>query len=321
VLYPLVELVKHWNVLPDELLGRFGIREQDLTEPQTRFPHAVYIAIIEHARTLTGEEALGFFWGLQMRISVFGYLGFATMSTATLRNAIDLAIEFAPLGSTAEGMRLHVEGEVASLVLEEHADFGDVRDVVTVARLTGLWRIAEALTGRDLHATAEAAIPEPSYHARFAHRVPEIRYGRPTTRALMKAEVLDFPLVSADPVALRLATEQCERELSALSAGGRMVRTVRGLFWRGEGGFRSPREVADAVHMSPRTLRRKLEAQGTSLSSLLDEERRDRAMMLLRSPELSVAQVADRLGYGNAQNFERAFRRWTGASPATYRRT
>jgi AraC-like DNA-binding protein len=137
----------------------------------------------------------------------------------------------------------------------------------------------------------------------------------------MKAEVLDFPLVSADPVALRLATEHCERELSTLSAGGRMVRTVRGLFWKREGGFRSPGEVADAVHMSPRTLRRKLEAHGTSLSSLLDGERRDRAMLLLRLPELSIAQVADRLGYTNAQNFERAFRRWTGASPATYRRT
>src|SRR5258708_24972042 len=206
VLFPLVELVKHWSVAPDELLRRFGLREQDFTEPQTRFPHALYIAIIEHARKLTGEKALGFFWGLQMRISVFGYLGFATMSTATLRDAIELAIQFAPLGSTAEGMRLHVEGDVASLVLEEHADFGGVRDVVTVARLTGLWRIAEALIGRDLHATAEAAIPEPSYHARFAHLVPEIRYGRPTPRALMKAESLTSPLVSADPVALPLAT-------------------------------------------------------------------------------------------------------------------
>ena len=238
----------------------------------------------------------------------------------TLRDAIQLAVEFAPLGSTAEGMRLHVEGGMASLVLEEYADFGRVRDVVTVARLIGLWRIAEALTGRALGATADAAIPEPAYHGRFAHLVPEIRYGQPTTRALMRAEVLGYPLITADPVAQRLASEQCKRELLALSAGGRLVRAVRDLLWKKDHSLRSPQEVATAMHTSSRTLRRKLGLQGSSLSSLIDGERRDRALLLLRSPELSIAQVAERLGYRNVQNFERAFRRWTDTTPAAYRR-
>jgi len=73
--------------------------------------------------------------------------------------------------------------------------------------------------------------------------------------------------------------------------------------------------------MSPRTLRRKLEAQETSLSSLLDQDRRDRALLLLRSPELSLAQVAERLGYRSVQSFEAAFRRWTGMTPAAYQRS
>jgi AraC-like DNA-binding protein len=321
VLFPLVEVVKHWGVAPDELLGPLGLREQDVLEPSARFAHSLYLAIVDRARTLAGEPALGVFWGLQMRVSVFGYLGFATMSTATLRDAIDLAIQFQPLGTTAEGLRLHVDGNVASLFLEEYAAAEPVGDVITMARVVGLWRVAETITGRDLHGAGEVAFPEPPYYRRVAHMGPPLQFGRPATRMSFAAEILDYPLVTADPVALRLAGEQCIRELSSLSSGGRLVRTVRSLLWKHEGGFRSPAQIARAVHMSPRTLRRKLEAQETSLSSLLDQDRRDRALLLLRSPELSLAQVAERLGYRSVQSFEGAFRRWTGMTPAAYQRS
>jgi AraC-like DNA-binding protein len=320
VLLPLVELVKHWDVTSEELLGPFGLSERDVAEPQTRFSHALYVSIVERARALTGEPGIGFGWGLQMRVSTFGYLGFATMSAGTLREAIDLAIQFAALGSTAEGLRLQVEGPAASLVLDEYADFGSVPDVIAIARLTGLWRIAEAMTGRDLHGTSEVALPEPAYLARFAHLVPPMAWDRPTTRLIFDAAVLDYPLVMASPVALKLAMDQCLRELQELSAGGRLVRTVRSLLSKREGGFRSAREVADAVGMSPRTLRRRLTLVRCSLSTLLDEERRDRALLLLKEQDRSLAEVAERLGYGNVQNFERAFRRLTGMTPAAYRR-
>src|SRR5258708_6126274 len=164
VLFPLVEVAKHWGVAPSHLLGPLGLREQDVSEPGARFAHSVYLAIIDRARSLTGEPALGVFWGLQMRASVFGYLGFATMSTATLRDAIALAIQFQPLGTTSEGLRLQEDGTIASLFLEEYADAGDVRGVIAAARLVGLWRIAETITGRSVRATAADSFPQPSYY-------------------------------------------------------------------------------------------------------------------------------------------------------------
>jgi AraC-like DNA-binding protein len=218
-------------------------------------------------------------------------------------------------------LRLHVDGNMASLFLEEYADAGSVRDVVTFARLVGLWRIAETITGRDLCPKVEVVFPEPSYYQRCASMAPPVQFGCPATRALFAAEVLNYPLVSADPVALRLASERCARELSFLSAGARLVRKVRSLLWKSDGGFRSASQIARAIHVSPRTLRRHLEAQETSLSSLLDQERRDRALLLLRSPELSLAEIAERLGYRNLQSFERAFQRWTGTTPAAYKRS
>ena len=320
LLLQIVEVARRWEVGPAELLGKVGLDAQELAQEAARIPLAKYIAVIDHARALTREPGLGFCWGLQMRVSAFGYLGFATMSANTLGDALDLILQFAPLVSTAQGLRLELHGEMASLVLDEHADFGGVRDVVLIARLSGLWQTAQLVTGRKFEATAEVAMPEPAYHARFAHLVPPIRYGQATTRAIFRADQLDVPLLMADPAALRIARKQCEAELTALTPGARLVRTVRRLVLDHEGGVRSPREVASAMRMSPRTLRRKLALHGSSLSTLLGEERRAHAMALLRASDLSIEEMSEKLGYGSVQNFTRAFRHWTGATPAAYRR-
>ncbi len=321
LLLQVVELSKHWGVTPAELLAGESLEASELAEPQARLSFETYLSVIARARALTGEPGLGFCWGLRMRLSAYGYLGFAAMSAPTLRGAIDLIVQFTPLISTATGLRLDIDGPTSVLTLVENADFGSVRDVVVLARLTGLWRIAQLITGRELEARAEIAFPEPRYHARFAHMLPNVRYGQGQTRAFLKTASLDTPLVMADEAALVLARKQCELQLEALSSGGRLVRSVRRLLWDREGGVRSPREVAKAVHMSPRTLRRKLALHGSSLSSLLGAERRDRAVSLLRSSELSIEEMSELLGYGSVQNFTRAFRQWTGETPAAFRRS
>jgi AraC-like DNA-binding protein len=316
----LVDLVKQWDLSADELLAGCGVDEVEVREPESRVAFAAYLAIVERARVLTGEPGIGFYWGLQMRVSAFGYLGFATLSAPTLRDAIDVVVQFAPLISTAMALRLEVQGGVASLFLDENADFGSVRDVVLHARLCGLWKVAPLITGRAFDARAEIAIPEPAYHARFVHLLPPATYGARVTRAIFKAEALDLPLLMADPAALRLARRQCERQLEAVGAAGRLVKTVRRLVWDRSGAVRDPREIAEAVHLSPRTLRRRLALHGSSLSAILGEERKDRALVLLRSSELSMDRIAEMLGYGSVQNFTRAFRQWTGDTPAAYRR-
>ncbi len=77
--------------------------------------------------------------------------------------------------------------------------------------------------------------------------------------------------------------------------------------------------MATALHVSPRTLKRQLAAEGVSFSALIEKERRERATILLASPALSIKMVAERLGYSNVANFSRAFERWTGKSPGEAR--
>jgi AraC-like DNA-binding protein len=307
-------------VSPKDLLEPIGLSEEVLVEPGRRISHEQHFAILARARTLSGEPAIGYAWGLRMHVASFGYLGFAIMTASNLRAAFEVAEKFFELTLTALPMRLHIEGDAASIVLEERVDYGDVRDVALIARVVGLWRVSETISGRELRGSAEIAMPSPAYQSRFEHLGLRCTWGQPATRLVFDAAFLDYPLVMANRVAHQLARDQCTRELQSLSAERRTERDVRRLLSRPDGGIRSASEVAQAAGMTPRTLRRKLAVAGTSLASLLEEERRARSLLLLRTSDLSVEAIAERTGYSNTQNFERAFRRWTGMTPAGYRR-
>jgi AraC-like DNA-binding protein len=131
--------------------------------------------------------------------------------------------------------------------------------------------------------------------------------------------MLDTPYKMADPVALLAARDLCERILAALAQTPRVTARVRALMSRDKGQTPSLRTVASAMHVSPRTLKRQLAAEGTSFSQIEDEERREKAMFLLGSPNLSLKEIAGRLGYANLANFSRAFQRWTGHTPGEHR--
>lgn len=316
----LAEVVARWEVSPKELFADLGLSEEALAEPNGRLAIPVVEKLVQRACGLTGEPGLGFYLGLKMRISAHGSLGFAAMTSGTVGEAIEVAVRFAPTRTNALALQLHVDGPTASLVLDERASLGTAREAIVFALLTGIAQLGETLTGRKLEGSADFAFPEPDYVRRFEPFLPgPVRFGQPSHRLVFAADVLEWPMVLHDPAARRLAREQCERELDALGEHGQLVGRVRTLLPRGDRGFRSLDEVAKVIHVSPRTLKRQLAARGTSYSSLLDELRRERATMLVRAGELTVDEVAFRLGYSDAANFIRAFRRWTGMTPKAFR--
>ena len=292
----LVEIVKRWQVAPAQLLHGFDLSEQGLEDPQARLSLPVMNALLERARALTGEPGLGFYLGLQKRLSMYGFLGFATMNATTVREALELSVRYSPVITTAISLRLQVEGGYAALIIEEHAELGSARDIALLNLVVGMRTLAVRMTGDAKESgPIDLALPEPAYYPRFAHLLPNARFDQPVTQLVFDAARLEQLLPMADRSALRLAREQRD-------------------------GFLALEEAAAALHMSPRTLKRRLQEAGTSYSELLDKERCERAMLLLRSQERTLEEVAARLGYSTVPNFARAFRRWTGQTPAGWRR-
>lgn len=138
-------------------------------------------------------------------------------------------------------------------------------------------------------------------------------------------------VIAGDPAALSqplpqggrqtwLACErECAAELKRNPAGGPMAARVRSRLLADPGRIPSMEEVAAELHVDARTLRRRLEAEGATFRGLVGAVRMELAVDLLRNTRLSVEEVSRRLGYLDSRSFARAFKRWTGASPASSR--
>jgi AraC-like DNA-binding protein len=316
----LADVVKSLGIAPEELLGPAGLDADALSVPDARLDVETFSDLVVRARKLTGNDAIGILLGLQMRASAHGYLGFAAMTASTLREALETATRFSPTRTNALGFSLNVGDTTATLVIEERADFGPARDAVLFALAVGIWQMGDALTGQRLEGSADFAFPQPEYAKSIENVGPALRFDQPSTQLVFDARALDLPLTMSDPVSRRIAYSELEKSLGELGNDKDVLARVRKLSMRAKGGFHSLEEVADALHLSTRTLKRRLAAQGSTYSDVLEEQRRERAMLLLRSPGLSLDEVAEQLGYSDPSNFRRAFRRWTGLSPAAYRR-
>lgn len=318
----LADLVTRWGIPTATFLQGTGLSPSELSQPQNRLSVAMMERLVERARALTGEPALGIYFGLQMRISWHGYVGLAAMTAQNARQALELITRFVPTRTDALVFSLEHNGSVASLFIHEQADFGTARDAVILALLVGIWQLACSVTGQPIQGTADVAMPEPSYITRFKDKLPRsLRFGQPENRLVFDAEMLELPMIAADPAALILIREQMERDLDALGITGSFRERVRALVLRGNGGMRSIEEIAAQLCVSSRTLKRKLAELDTSYSALLEEERQQRSATLLRTTTLSMEEIAERLGYSGVSCFIRAFRRWTGHPPGTFRQS
>lgn len=311
----LVELAGRWGATPDQLLGGLPITMAQLADPTTRVPLRVAEAIIARAHTLTDEPALAFHLGTSMRVSSHGFLGFAAMTASNAREALELAVRFAETRTSAVGLAVYVEGDTASIVIEERTALDGLREFIVLALIIGLWRIGSALTGQLLDGIGECGFPEPAYVKRMRLE-SRLRFDRPVHRLVFSARVLDLPLTGADVVATQLARQQCERELAATVEAGLPGRIRGALATRTAAGLE---DIAKLLHVSPRTLKRKLADAGTTFSAIRDEVRLQRALLLLDNRALSIGEIADALGYSELPNFTRAFRKWTQMTPAAYR--
>jgi AraC-like DNA-binding protein len=312
----LVELAARWKVSAEAILDGLPVTRAALADPTTRIPLVVCEAIIGRAHAMTGEPALAFHVGTQMRVASHGFLGFAAMTAGTAREAIDIATRFASTRTSAIALALHVEGDTASLVIEERTPLGAIREFVVIALLVGIWQLGQALTGSPLDGFAECAFPQPPYTAKLPI-ADRVRFDRPAHRLVFSAALLDLPLMNADAVATKIATAQLEKELAEVVDAGLPSR-IRALF-AARSDFPPITELAKQLHMSTRTLKRKLAEHGTTFSALRDDQRRHRALLLLDNRDLSIGEVSQKLGYSELPNFTRAFKKWTGMTPVAYR--
>ncbi len=146
-----------------------------------------------------------------------------------------------------------------------------------------------------------------------------MRFGKAANQVRFPAAILDQALPTANAIAVAQVTAQLERELAILGETEDLLARIRAALVHRNGRYPGLDEVAQKLNMSPRTIRRRMASHGVSFRKILDDVLRREAITLLSGSNLSIEQIAERLGYSDPANFTRAFQRWTLSTPSAYR--
>jgi AraC-like DNA-binding protein len=147
-----------------------------------------------------------------------------------------------------------------------------------------------------------------------------VRYGQPENKLVFDVNWLNSTPKLGNEVTFSELSQLCDRLLSELRLSTGVAGKVREIFLACMGQPTSFELIAGRLGMSPRTLRRKLEQEGTSFRELIDELRAHAAIKYVRDTDLTIEDIAFALGFSDAAAFRHAFRRWTKSAPHEYRR-
>lgn len=301
------------------LLRRAGIAPQQLDDPQAHISLAAYRELCLGAMEASGDDGLGLAFGLRAPLTAHGIVGFGLMSQPTLRTAFNFAERFGtPLRLPAWDLHFRTEAGAGVIDAVESVRYEPLHVFACDQLLATLATLIRAILPQA-HCTVCFDYPEPAHFRRYADALPPARFDSGVTQLRIAEEVLDWPIPSADRIAALQAERACANEMARLNPPTDLVGRVRRILTEAQGGYPDMSAVATQLHVSPRTLVRRLCERGSSFSTLLEEARRRDGVSLLADGTLTTAEIAERLGYSSAASFARAFRKWTGSPPGAWR--
>lgn len=318
----LIRLVEKYGVGEEEFLRALNVRGDEWRQPGARVTMQQFERAILKAIELTRAPWLGWEFGAILNLSSHGFLGYAAMSSETLRDAIELAVKYLRTRGTIIELSLFEEGDTAVIQVDELVALNDAAPFVIESLFSSLHFMGSHLLG-EVYTDGELrfAFPEPDYFERMRPLVSvPVLFDCAYHQMRFPAERLSQRLRFADPRLAQMAAAQCEQELASIKAPPKLLNQVRRIILADAGRFPGVEEVASELHMSSRTLKRKLQQLGTSYQRVLDDLRKGLAVEYLTQTDRTVDEIAIQLGYSDASNFARAFRRWTRRSPSDYRR-
>lgn len=312
----------------DAVLAHAGLRSADVQpDGNGRVPFLAFRQLCEAAAALLHDPCLGLRLGQSIRPGHLGSHGYVLMNCATALELAQQSARYSALNIDALHNAVHTSGQEHVRVLHSNLPGGQ-----PLGRLMDELQHAIAVTfvrwitqRDDLSPTWVSfrhARPDDiaAYEALF--RCP-VRFGTAESAVAMDTRHSQLPLPNANPQLRRIMDDlraQLIQQLgSALEPGAWSVarRAVIEAFARG---MPEPGPIAQACGLSEDDLKKMLAARGHSFRSFVDELRQALALGYVRDPGLSLLDIAYLLGFSEQSAFQRAFKRWTGATPGDYRR-
>ena len=315
-----LEAVIARGIDPAALLRKAGIAPVLLQSSQSRVT-AQNFSTLWRGVALALDDELFNQDSRRMKPGTFAMLTQGLIHCPTLRLALLQMARFFNLILDDFQCALEVDNRHAHLVIRETAGraphvFG-VETLLMMQHGVACWLVGRRIAIRS----ATFAYPEPSRSAEYQRMYSEqLCFDADATRLSFEHSHLDLPVVqNRDSLKDFLRGAPANIVLKYKNTTGLAAQIRRRLRTAARTEWPDFEVVADSLHMTPSTLRRRLDEEGQSFQSIKDQLRRDMAVDFLCHTERSMADIAGDLGFAEASAFHRAFKKWTGASPGQYR--
>ncbi len=316
----LVDYLDTIGVARDALLRAARLRTVD--DPGAQVTLRQLEALLGAAIRASGRSDLGFEFGRRLDPTSHDLLGFAFLTSPTFDDVLRLQVTYQRLLQTAFALRLERSAGRVDLVYAPAVAMSPqamrmLSEAIVVSNhLAYRAALGERLPPYD----AWLSIESPAHAHRYRELAPaRVHFGAAMTgvRFSLPAALLDAPLAMANPRAMRAAEERCKAMLRQVHVRRRWKEWCRTMLRESEDSQPTLGQLARIVNLSPRTLARYLETEGVGFRDLALQVRTERAARLLREGDLSVTQVAYRLGFSDVASFVRSYRNRTGRTPGT----
>jgi AraC-like DNA-binding protein len=306
----------------DGLLRDVGLDPGAPSDPDVRIPAPLAFRAFEEAAARAGDPDFALHLAEKVPLGAVGFLDYHTRASPTIEEALRRTIRYFALINDRMEAALDVDGDTARLwqrgrggakVPRQVAEFQIAMIVVRGRLLAGTdWPLRSV-------AFAHARPASTAAHERLFRTA--VLFEQPRDEIAFDAAFLSPPLPTADPVLSSVLERYAQSLVARLPVTGSVLddarRAVAELLKDGDPSLEA---TAARLGASRRTLQRRLQEHGTSHHDLVDGVRRDLALKLLADPKTSITEAAYLLGFSEPAAFFRAFKRWTGKTPAEHRR-
>ncbi len=321
----LVEFGQRRGMDAGRLLARTGLKEADLVDSSVELDARQELAVVERLVKGQKQAGLGLEVGLCYNFASYGFWGLGLISSATALDALTLALRFIPLTFAFCDISSKLDDDVCSVRFAEPDVEPDVRQFLLERDM--------AAASRLMRETLGPAFALSSFTLKHAHRpdasvlstiqretgVP-LAFGRKANSLSFDRKLLDLRLPQANPITVAMCERACldllERRRARLSTQEwvRQYLAVVPL-----NAIPTLPQASQAMCISDRTLKRRLQDEGTSFRALVAEVRGRQAQELLADESLSLSDIAARMGFSDLSSFSQAFKRWFGHAPSAAR--
>ena len=323
-IFPMLRFALECGIRPALLFEGSGLTEEDLFDAQRDILLSQELHMIRNLVALMPEPDIAWKLGRYYHPRVHGPLGNMMERAPTVRAVISCLIDYGNLSHTffrlysdvvGKNLRIHM---TASHLPEDLSPFLAERDLIA-----GISMMENRLPGKKqdiIRTVSFSHAPRTEikkYQSTFIERV---LFHQPTTFFDIDRKAMDLKIADGDPQSFELFRQQCQAEHTLRNENRSPYADRVRLCLQAGKGRTGLKEIALQLHMSDRSLRRRLGEEGCSFREIRAAYIADESRHLLENPEMRVEAISERFGYSETCAFTRAFQKWTGLSPLQYRK-